>query len=531
MAKNKVLSSKTKIMQEQVKNAPLLPGVYIYRDKLDVILYIGKAKVLRNRIKSYFSNYKRVEEKIRQMIDQATSVEYLVADSEIEALILEQNLIKKYKPKYNSMMVDDKHYIYVKFQKPRVSDAQDTKKRQDYPKIEIVREIKDKDSDYFGPFPDSMPAKRLLKRLRRVFPYRTCNRKIIQTSNNPLSVNSSDPKPCLYYHIGLCKAPCAAYESKNDYQENFKNIIKFFKGQKPEIIKRLEKRMKKAAKDQEFEKAAQLRNQLRDIQYIGSNIHLDIDLDEVAIMKAKQDRRTKALHDLVTRLNFPARAMNPHPKNGFRMEAYDISNIQGKNAVGSMVVFIDGEPRPDLYRRFKIKMENEPNDFAMLQEVLTRRFKQLLKSMAFEENKADLPEEYTDLEGYTIKIPDELMKRLKSWQPDESFRELPDLIIIDGGKGQLSSTYKILQNYGLVDKLPIVGLAKREEELFKITEQFTEPADFMDEEVDPDIAVFTKVRLPRRSEALYLVQRIRDEAHRFAISYHRKLRSKALETK
>jgi excinuclease UvrABC nuclease subunit len=540
-----ILSTKPATMQATVKAAPLLPGCYIYRDSKKKILYIGKAKVLRNRVRSYFQNYERVEEKIRQMIDRANSVEFIVVDSEIEALILESNLIKKYKPKYNSLMVDDKHYIYVRFEPLRKKELTSSKQandgKEDFPEVMIVREKKDDGSEYFGPYPDTLPAKRLLKRLRRVFPYRTCDRRIVQVSADPLKVESSNPVPCLYYHLGLCNAPCAGLESKAAYQRNYNNIRKFFLGQKNDIAYQVELEMKAAAKRQEFEVAARLRNRLADIKYIASNINLDKDIDEVAIMQAKKERKQRALEELVGRLKFPVEAMDVHPKEGFRIECYDISNIQGTNAVGAMVVFIDGEPRPDLYRRFRIQMKNEPNDFAMLQEVLTRRFNQYLRSqMAYQKDPANEVTEITDIEGFTIEIPKDLQKKIKAWKPDPSFSQMPDLIIIDGGKGQLSSTYKILSDFGLVDRIPMVGLAKREEDIFKVAEQFNEPlawegGQVLSDNVEKkkltytpidDVSGFEKIHLPRRSEALYLMQRIRDEAHRFGITYHRKLRSK-----
>ncbi len=543
MAKS-ILATKSSTMQAAVKSAPLLPGCYIYRDGKNKILYIGKAKILRNRVKSYFNNYTRVEEKIRQMIDRAQSIEFIVVDSEIEALILESNLIKKYKPKYNSMLVDDKHYIYVKFERPRhkmLTDAkQATDGKEDFPEVLIVREKKDDGGEYFGPYPDTMPAKRLLRRLRRVFPYRTCDRRIVQVGTDPVKVDTNNPVPCLYYHLGLCNAPCAGLESKVVYQRNFNNIRKFFLGEKQDIAVQVETEMKAAAKHHEFEIAAKLRNRLADIKYIAANIGLDKDIDEVAIMQAKKERKQRALEELVTRLNFPAEAMDTHPKEGFRIECYDISNIQGTNAVGAMVVFVDGEPRPDLYRRFRIQMKNEPNDFAMLQEVLTRRFNQYLRSQVAQQSSdaGEVPTEFTNNEGFTVEVPKDIQKKLKAWKPDPSFSQQPDLIIIDGGKGQLSSTYKILSAYGLVDQIPMVGLAKREEDIFKVAEQFKAPvvweqggALLSDQKLkytdidDPN--AYEKIHLPRRSEALYLVQRIRDEAHRFGITYHRKLRSKA----
>lgn len=504
MTKNKILATKPQTMQDMVMNAPLLPGCYIYRNGKGKILYIGKAKVLRNRVKSYFSNYKRVEEKIRQMIDRAQSIEFLITDSEIEALILEIMLIKKYKPKYNTMHVDDKNYVYVKFEKVKATPKG---QKANIPTVSTTRQKLKDGAEYFGPYPDSRAINRLLRRLRRVFPYPTRPEKVTIPRLKSDPIISHEPRASFHAQIGLSPDFHSEEITRGEYENNINSIKKIFAGEKSTLTADLEKQMKQAAKDHKFEQAARLRNMLHDIKYAGSNLRIDSDTDEVAIMKEKKERRLRAQAELVERLQFPEDKMHDH--KGFRMECYDISNFQGKSAVGSMVVFVDGQPKPDLYRRFKIRMKNEPNDFAMLQEVLTRRFNQFLG------------------------------KPNKNWKPDESFSQKPDLIIIDGGKGQLSSTFKILQGYGLADDIPIVGLAKQEEEIFKMAEQFDENAR-QDIDFDWDTAMlhdkithpdseFSKIRLPRRSESLYLVQRIRDEAHRFAITYHRKLRSKLLK--
>lgn len=520
-------------MQTAVKEAPLLPGCYIYRNGKGKILYIGKAKVLRNRVRSYFNNYSRVEEKIRQMIDQAQSIEFYITDSEIEALILEANLIKKYKPKYNSMMVDDKSYAYVKFDKVKTSHG----KLVPMPTITITREkIKD-DAEYFGPYPDSRAIKRLITRLRRVFPFCSSKAKVIIPASKSETFKSNQYKPCFHYGINLCNGVCAGLVTRGEYEHNLNCMKQFFRGEKSQLEHEFEMAMKQASKEQRYEYAARFRNMLNDIKYAGSNLHIDRDIDELSVMKEKQEKKVRAQADLVERLQFPADKLKPHP--GFRIECYDISNIQGTNAVGSMVVSIDGQPTPENYRRFRIRMKNEPNDFAMMQEVLTRRFGQYIKSQLARENKPEVVEEYIDNEGFTVELPTELKTKLKNWKPDESFSQLPDLIIIDGGKGQLSSAYKILKSFGLADTVPIVGLAKREEEIFKVGEQFKPENEvlFTPENYAPHVPLkrtpldkieeFQRILLPRKSEALYIVQRIRDEAHRFAITYHRKLRSKS----
>lgn len=536
---NSILATKLTTMQEMVQGAPLLPGCYIYRNGKGKILYVGKAKVLRNRVKSYFSNYSRVEEKIRQMIDQAASIEFYVTDSEIEALILESVLIKKYKPKYNSMMVDDKNYIYVKFPKIETSKGEYVK----IPTIETVREFRyvpasakggiqdtrvvlakdDKEpGEYFGPYPDSRSVRRLLRRLRRIFPYCTSNQLVKIPSEKNAPFEAKNPKLCFEAQIGLCNGACAGQGTRSEYERNLNNIKKFFKGQKHELQEEITREMTKAAKSQEFEVAVRYRNMLKDIQYVGSNLHMEKDMDETVVMKMKAEKRERAQADLINFLQFPPEKLRDHRE--FRMECYDISNIQGRYAVASMVVFVNGQAEPSLYRRFRIRMKNEPNDFAMLQEVLGRRFTQLLRSRAQKpEGDAFSFAPYTNEEGFTVEPPPDLMKKIAKWQPDESFSQLPDLMIIDGGKGQLASSYKILQQFGLADTIPMIGLAKREEEIFKVIYQFTDSNEVIDKDSD-----FQKIHLPRTSEALYLIQRIRDEAHRFAITYHRKVRSKAL---
>ncbi len=510
----KILSKKTKEFQEKIYNAPLLSGVYIYRNKKNEVIYVGKAKKIINRVKSYFTNYKKLNTRIQNMIDEAYDVEFLTVDTEVDALILETNLIKKYQPHYNILMRDDKNYIYVRFERIRRSNQEPKAKStfQDFPRITITRKKKEDKAEYFGPYPETMPARRILKRLRRLFPYRTTKHLVYQISSDPLEVYTDVQKPCFYYHIGLCGGACAGLESKEHYQKNFISIRKFFRGEKNDLLRDLEKKLKEAVKNLRYEEAAKYRDRINDIKYLTANIRTDNSVDDVVLEELQKKQKKSAINGLISELEFPPDKINNH--KGFRIECYDISNIQGRNAVGSMVVMVDGQIRPDLYRRFKIRMKNEPNDFAMLQEVLTRRFKQFLKS-----------HQKKQIEAETFDLPDDLVKRAKNWKEDESFSQKPDLIIIDGGKGQLASTYKILYSFNLHNEIPIVGLAKKEEEIFKITDQFKDDYNQIN-----DSSRFKKIRLPKRSEELYLVQRIRDEAHRFAINYHRKLRSKKLLT-
>lgn len=508
MPKN-ILDTKSNAFQEKVNNAPKLPGIYKYLSKDGEVLYVGKAKNLFNRVKSYFNNFERLELKRKNLIEQASDIELITVDSEVDALLLETNVIKKYQPKYNVLMRDDKNYIYVRFEKIRRKDMKPPKKNsvyQDFPRIKIVRNKKDDGAIYFGPYPDKLPAVKLLRRLRKIYPYRTDNDLVYIDYNSGKIVNKNK-KPSLYYHLGLDKGTTEGLETKEEYVKRYKEIIKFFEGKKTSMKRKIEKRMTDASSKKQYELAAKYRDQLQNLKYITANIRIDNDVDDIAISDIKKKYKAKAVDNLIKELNFPDEKLKNHKK--FRIECYDISNIQGTNAVGAMSVMIDGQIKPNLYRRFKIRMKNEPNDFAMLQEVLTRRFKQLVDSQI-----AKLADEG--------EFDNDLYQRAKNWKPDESFAQKPDLIIIDGGKGQLASTYKILYSFGLHSEIPIVGLAKREEELFKITDQFK---DETGSQIN-DSSMFTKVKLKRKTEELFLVQRIRDEAHRFGITYHRNLRSK-----
>jgi excinuclease ABC subunit C len=389
------------------------------------------------------------------MLKHAVIIDLLEVDSEVEALILETNLIKKYRPKYNVRMKDDKSYIWVMFDE-----------RKPFPRPEIVREKRIKSAAYFGPYPETFPAKQVLKRLRRIFPYCNTNFKIELLEGVFIG---AEKRPCLDTFIGLCSGVCAGRISQAEHKKNIANIRRYFSGQKDDIKKQLALRMQAAAKDNKFELAASLRDQLKNLEYITQKVRLKDKDNEVAVKAAKSTFNIRTQEELKKRLKLSSKKTV-----SFRIECYDISNIQGTNAVGSMVVFIGGVAAKDQYRKFKIKTKSTPDDFHMMQEVFTRRFKKL---------------------------------------DDQKFGDKPDLIIVDGGKGQLHSAWQILAEMKLENEIPIVGLAKREEEIFQLIE------------LDP--VNFKKIILAKRSEPLYLVQRIRDEAHRFAIGYHRKLRSRS----
>jgi len=493
-----VLDTKPQQFQDKIKNAPKLPGCYMYKDTLGKIIYVGKAKNIINRVKSYFVNYQKLDIKIRTMIDNAYDIEFISVDSEVEALILETNLIKKYHPKYNTLMMDDKSYSYIMFEKAN-------KGINDFPRIRLVRSKDDPEAEYFGPYPNRMPLRNILKKLRKVFPYASCNRRLIQVTKEPLKIDTNNSTPCLYFHLGLCNAPCASFESKDEYMKNYNQLKKFFKGEKSEITRELETQMVNYSRSMDFENAAQIRDKIDDIKYVTKYIKIDNDVDDISINDLQKESRQEGINQLIEELKFSQDKLKNH--SAFKIECYDISNIQGTNAVGAMTVMVDGELRKDLYRKFKIQRANTPNDFAMMQEVLRRRLMHLnTYAQTFEENNSREINTQRD--------------------NDPSFSIAPDLIIIDGGKGQLSAAYEILYKMNLHNTIPIVGLAKREEEIFKLSHQFFDNS-IGDYNLDFE-KMFTRIFLTRRSEALFIVQRIRDEAHRFGITYHRKLRSKKM---
>lgn len=418
-----------KFIQEKLKTLPKDSGVYIYRNEAKKIIYVGKAVNLKNRVLSYFRN-KDHDAKTEKLVENIADLEWIVTDSEIEALILESELIKRYKPKYNIDWKDDKNYVYIKIT------------NEDYPRISVVHQIIDDRDEYIGPFVDSTAVRLALKTLRKVFPFCTCN--------------LPGDKTCLYYHIKLCPGHGAKYISSKDYKRNIEGLLSYIKGDREKVKKQLKKQMEEAAKSREFEKAAEIRD-----RYIAlGKIKFQKILEESDELSA--DKALVGLQKALDLVGLPE-----------RIECYDISNVSGKFAVGSMVVFRNGLPAKDDYRRFEIKTVKQIDDFAMHQEVQKRRFGNLEKGK------------------------------------DKSFSQIPDLIIIDGGKGQLSAAEEIIRPLKIQTK--VVGLAKREEEIF-----YFEDGDFK------------SVNLPENSESMFLIQRIRDEAHRFAISYHRNLRSKAI---
>lgn len=394
---------------------------------------MGKAKNLKKRVSSYFLN-KDLGPKTQALVEKIKKIKTINTSSELESLLLEANLIKKYNPKYNIRLTDGKSYIRAKI---TLKDKA--------PKILLARREEDKNAIFFGPFPSSNDLKIVLKLIRKIFPYQ--------------SVLNHPNRHCLYYHIGLCPCPpmFKTEDEFKEYRKNIKHIVQFFSGESKKIIKELEKERDNESKNENFEKASEIQKKIDSIVLITTPRKSAFEYEQNPNLRA--DIRSAETNELINALN--ANGLNL--KKLERIECYDISNISGKFATGSMVVFINGEKDSSEYRRFQIKRPPRvvPNDFAMMREVIKRRFSH------------------------------------SEWP-------FPDLVIVDGGKGQISSAKKALFEMNL--EIPLIGIAKREELL--ITSDFN------------------VIRLPRTSGGLTLVRRIRDEAHRFAITYHKKLRAK-----
>ncbi len=556
-------------LQATLKKLPDRPGVYLMKDARGVVVYVGKAQSLRSRVRSYWQKQAVGGEihRIRSVIDRVVDLDYTMTDSVSEALLLEANLIKRYAPRFNVRLKDDKSYPYIKI---TLAD--------DFPRIERTRKLPNDGSRYFGPYASATSVDESMNLIRRLFPFRTCTIDI-QDGKRALQ------RPCLLYHIKRCQGPCIEAISKDAYRADIEQVELFLDGRQETLVKALEGEMGLAAERTEYERAAILRDKIRAIErtmesqkmaafarteldligiarqdnqaavqlfvirdgkMIGRDVFLldaarDATDDEVlggfleqyysratsipvqvlvpslpgpedadVLTAFLTDRRAGPVHLRVPQRGEKRALMALAVRNAtealareqarwladqgktlgalreladalgltdppLRIECYDISNFQGDQSVASMVVFEDGKPRTGEYRRFRIKDVQGPNDFASHQEVLRRRFRR-------------------------AKAGDEGSEEELRWR-------LPDLVIVDGGKGQVSAAAEVLSEMGL-DDLPLAGLAKEREELF------------LPGRPDP-------ILLPATSQALYLVQRLRDEAHRFAITYHRDLRAKA----
>lgn len=550
-------------LQHKLDTLPTRPGVYLMLNEAGEIIYVGKAINLRNRVRSYFQKSASHPPKVQVMVEHITDLEYIITDSEMEALILENNLIKKHSPRYNVRLKDDKTYPYIKV------TVQET-----FPQVLMVRKRLNDGARYFGPFTDVTAVKQTLTFLRTLFPIRSCRKNIQEGAQD---------RPCLNYHIGRCLAPCAGLVSKETYGEMIAEVLLFLEGRLERLIPDLEAKMQKASKDLEFEKAARLRDQIHSLQalqekqkivaqhgedqdfvgyarvgelacvqvffvrsgkligrdhfllecsmeeeegeilrsflqqfyeeasYIPREVFTPLFLEEPELLESwlgslrgsrvylrtPQRGPKKQLVDLVVRNAqvvleetrsrdaYKRKALEtaldelqdlldlPEPPR--RIEAFDISNLQGSHVVASMVVWENGALKSDDYRRFRIKgVEGAPNDYEAMREVVTRRFKRGLQER---------------VEG----------------EEGGKFATFPDLVLIDGGKGQLGVALEVKEELSL--QLPFLALAERREEIYLAGQAYP-------------------VVLAPDAPALLLLRQIRDEAHRFALTYHRNLRGK-----
>lgn len=438
-----------------LNNLPPTPGVYIFRDHNKKVLYVGKAINLKNRVSSYFNNLHALQSKTKALVEHIDKIDYIKVNNEVESLLLEAELIKRYKPPYNVNLKDDKFYKYIKVEKRL--DGLYT--------VSTARDENDKKAIYFGPFPESTSINIILKTLRRIFPYKDC-------SDTKFTRYQRLNRPCLYGYIGVCPAPCIKLEAREVNNDNVKKIMKYLKGDRKKLFDKIRTEMLEASQNLDFEKAAYLRDQVNAYEYITSTRR---DIKEYTINPNLVDDVTiSGVTKLIKHLsNLGFTFENTDELNNFRIEVFDISNFQGKNAVGSMVVLTGGNPDKKEYRRFKIRSKDTPDDFSMMKEMLRRRFKRTREG-----------------------------KYKNVWR-------LPDLIVIDGGKGQLSVALSVLDEYKI--DIPIIGLAKKHEEIvYNQNDQFK------------------ILQLEDSDSGLNIIKRGRDEAHRFGITYYKKLHQKNL---
>jgi len=408
--------------KEKVKALPATPGVYIMKDGSGHVLYVGKAGNLKKRVSSYFYPRRNLNERLQMLVSQIVDIEYIPASTEAEALIYENSLIKELKPKYNVALRDDKSYPMLKL---TIAEK--------FPRIFITRQKDNDGAAYYGPYANAKLLREAVIILKAIFPLRSCSRMA--------------KRPCLNFHIGQCLAPCAGLASESSYGEIVSELKLFLSGRKAELLKVLSQKMAEASRKEDFEKAAEFKRRIEALEHIKK--------DSVSYKPAGEVEELRK----VLRLDKPIDVI----------EAFDVSNIMGAEAVGSMVYFYKGRPKKSEYRKFKINTVTGIDDYAMMREIVHRRY----ASLASEKRRA------------------------------------PDLILIDGGKGHLSVAVDELKDLGL-SAIPAIGIAKEFEHLYVVGRK------------DP-------VVLPKESKALHLLERIRDEAHRFAITYHKHLLSKLVE--
>ncbi|MCL4515397.1 MAG: excinuclease ABC subunit UvrC [Firmicutes bacterium] len=591
-------------LEEKLKLLPGKPGVYLMKDRDGEIIYVGKAVSLKNRVRSYFQSSRYHGAKVEALVEKIADFECITTDSEVEALILESNLIKKHSPWYNVRLKDDKSYPYLKV---TVNEL--------FPRVFVVRRIQEDGSRYFGPYTNVGAMRETFAFLKKFFPIRSCRKNI-----GP----DGQERPCLNFHIKRCAAPCAGLIKPEEYRQMIDQVCLFLEGRQELLLPEMRRKMQEAADGLAFEKAAEIRDRIAAMEkviekqkivsfegedqdvlaftvsaplnaacaqvffvrsgklvgreqfmlegvaddspesimtafvqqyyseaaYVPKEVLLRHGIEDSALVEnwlaEKKGQRVyvrvprrgekKELVEMVVRNAALALAEEETkaatekartegavlelqqyldlPNLPDRIEAYDISNIQGAEAVGSMVVFAGGKAAPSEYRRFKIKTVEGPNDFAMMQEVIRRRFLRGLRER--EELAAQAAEEVQKVqeagkaqEEENAQEANRVSDRVASGPVaagTTKFAVFPDLVLIDGGKGQLNAAREVMHELGVAE-VPTVGLAKEFEHIFK------------ENQSDPVI-------LPRDSMALYLVQRVRDEAHRFAVTYHRELRGK-----
>ncbi len=438
----------TERIKQKLADLPKEPGVYFHKDAHGEIIYIGKAAVLRNRVRQYFQKSRARDPKTEALVAEIVDVDWTVVETELDALFLEAELIRRYMPRYNILLRDDKSMSYV-----RISYS------SDHPTVTLTRRPLDDGAKYFGPYFSAVSVKRALKYLRKIYPYSTHSHAIPQ-------------RACLQYHIGLCPGIEGDKGDLKQYRENLKKLMQYLRGERVQLIRETERDMKTAAKAQDFEGATRLRNQL----YALKGLTKQIVFGDREFLDMSKDQGLSELTSLLGLVKLPR-----------RIEGFDISHMQGTDNVASMVVFTSGVPEKAAYRKFKLRIPGN-DDFAHMHEALTRRLSE---------------------------------KNRKDWG-------VPDLILIDGGKGQLQAAIKARDEAGL--NIPMIGLAKREEEIVVHKESSAVAVERLalanSNAIINESDVFMLILLPHRSHLVKLLQRIRDESHRFAVSYHSVLKSK-----
>lgn len=438
----------TDALQTKLKSLPAKPGVYFHKDKTGAIIYVGKAAILKNRVRQYFQASRRRDPKTDALIAEIADTDWITVESEMDALFVEAELVRRYMPRYNILLRDDKSSTYVRIDYDN-----------NYPSISFTRQPLDDKAKYFGPFFNGGEVKRALRYLRRVFPYST------HTGVMP-------KRACLQYHLGLCPGIEEHKTSLADYRANLRKLMQFLRGEREKVIAKMEADMQKAAKKQDFEKAAEIRNQY----YALKALTKQIVFSDKEFLDISKDRGLQGLSDILGLATVPR-----------RIEGFDISHMQGTDNVASMVVFTNGMPDKANYRKFKMRIPGN-DDFAHMHEAISRRCSE---------------------------------KNIKAWG-------LPDLFLIDGGKGQVAAATRARDELG-IDR-PMVGLAKREEEIVVHIEKSLVNVSKIELHKHNAIVAesddFLMILLPKSSDIVKLLQRVRDESHRFAVSYHSVLKGK-----